>query len=1203
MKHFFLNCINNIVKRKRENKVKQILNIILERQRDGHLGDDDVVYPLSALCSFLNDLSDQVRRLVHKQHGRRDGQTQAGKGSPPLTRTQLSTPRTARTASTTATTSLTALHHFSRTSQLHVRSFVEALLKQFHAKGDPSEETIRSCTYLLNALCLLDYDGQENHCRELLSRVVNSFVQLNRRYLSHVGRGGQRGQVPEGTPTQWGVRKTQNDPSNRHVGSQMLVEVLTVINKHYIRLRSSNEEIDLLSVFYLEVVNYLFASTALRVRPPAERHPEGNHRPVKEGHHRTDKHRHVEAEPHPGVVVTRHIDLNRMDLNRIGRFYSEVHLDVHHFVSIALFVKKYAEALNRFDLRGRGFPKEAAQEDAAKSAAKSASKPAEEHPDDGYPISRDHLRRTLSTATVHIYLHLFWRPKWEESSQGGQASSNRRQHICSEEAHLGGVPSQNVQKGPTSYAYREGNSSNATSPNGSSPHGSSPNGSCPFLFMWSYFPDEFSKLYKSDKINMDFVLSQNVMDIVSCLKTLSLKILASDSITCDHFNRRIYSHVLSFRLLLNVINGERLPRRDFLVSALSVYYHFWHFILKFYSSLVYTNTLVSLLGCFCAGRMWAMKRSDRDPPIRMINAEVVRRWKETDANGVGAPSGGHSFSEVHTAESEYPHGSKVRSKVRSLVISQTPQCPLLLANRRHLFNMCSLYAQLNFHDEAFARLLTKTTTHNLTQLSKKDIMAVVFYLGKAPPTQGEMLLHLVRQIQRHITTYDMCDLHLTLKTLLKYTNQQGGKTLFATHFPAIILHHVLIRVLIVCSKMETEDKAAQSPWQGKTKEEVVPHQVDFTKTLHEFYDVLISSEGFQKMLVIQRGNTPHVLSDGTTALSIIQEEMQAVYSKVRRPSSWFMSLIGELTRGEKKPFLRNTLNILNVAVKLMKSMCVPLFGDDYPPLYEACCLHLFDALYLLIKRTKNLRDCFTVSEWVSLILCHCKVGHMPDYLNEYLALLHGKLPAEIRANQAAAVAGPRGELLGVHIKDLRLIRMLSQRLKLYHLKNAELFAPFLYARGSLNDYIYKLLLRRFKKVTHKGPINIFKSVLSPQSSYNVDLLFSCNYTISEIKKKIAEYMYELKLVDGEKFKAVYLGKRRLVRPIKKQMEAYYVLFSFQMYPSLIHEIKRKLSLQDAVLRFMITKNEKTSRCLEYEENEPVRQGIAATEAQFFKRAD
>ncbi|GAW80391.1 30S ribosomal protein S6 [Plasmodium gonderi] len=156
-------------------------------------------------------------------------------------------------------------------------------------------------------------------------------------------------------------------------------------------------------------------------------------------------------------------------------------------------------------------------------------------------------------------------------------------------------------------------------------------------------------------------------------------------------------------------------------------------------------------------------------------------------------------------------------------------------------------------------------------------------------------------------------------------------------------------------------------------------------------------------------------------------------------------------------------------------------------------------------------------------------------------------------------------------------------------------------RGSLNDYIYKLLIRRFKKVTYQGERNIYKSLLSAKSSYNIDFLFSCNYSLSDIKKKLAEYIYELKFVDGDEFKIVYLGKRRLVRPIKKQDEAYYILFTFQIYPSMIYEISKKLRLQDPVLRFMITKNEKKTRNLEYMENEPIKEGLASTEAHFFKK--
>ncbi|KJP86785.1 ribosomal protein S6 [Plasmodium fragile] len=1176
MKPFFLNCINNIVKGKRENKVKHLLNFILAKQRGGHLHDDDVVYPVSTLCSFLHALSQQVGRPGGDEH-------------PTLT-----TPTAPRTRTT-------AVLHFVRTSELHVRSFVDALLKQFHAKGDASEEAIRSCTYLLNALCLLDYDNQASHSSELLSRVVNAFVQLNRRYLNDGENRDQRGQVPQGTRTQLGVETTQEDSYNSQVRSQMLTEVLTVINKHFVKLKMSNEHMNLVSVFYLEVINYLFASNVLRVMPP-------------EDAHHTYEHGHMKTEPYPRVVVTTHINANHMNLNRIKQFYSEVHLDVHHFVSIALFVKKYAGVLNRFQLRQGGSPRAVGEE------------------------ATDHLRRTLNETIVQIYLNLFWRSKWDDKSSQG-SYPNGRQHICNEDTDLGRVPFHNAKKEATSYPYLEQNQSLQGDPS---------NPTSPFLLIWSYFPHEFTQLYNSQKIKIDLVINQNVMNLVSCLNALSLTQLASDWMACDHFNKQIYTHILSFKLLLHITNGgKNFPRRDFLLNAFFVYNNFWHFIIKFYASVLYTNSLVSLLGCFCAGRVKGITtwRSGH-LPIRIINEEVLRRWKRGGTNYMYSPSSDQAFNRVHTPQMNYLPGALL-----------TPQCPLpLMANKRHLFNMCSFYAQVNFHDEAFARVLAKTTTHNLTRLGQKDIMAVVYYLGNATPTGGGMLFQLVvTHIERHITTYDMCDLHLLLKTLLKYTHQQEGEENICVNHITTVLHHILIRILIVCCEMDTKDKAApQLSRHGKTKEEeMIPQQLHFTKTLHEFYHLLLSCQRLNSMLITQRSNTTQQVAAGTTALSITQEEMQAVYSKLLRARpDFFTPSTGMLTKGEKNPFLRDTLNILNVVVKLMKN-------NRFPSLYETCCIPMCDAMYLLTKRNKNPLYCFSVSEWVSLLLCHCKVGHIPDYLNEYLSRLRAQLPTQLHAE--------RWQFKGVHMKDLHLIRILSHRLKSLHLKNAELFAPFsvraqgrhpskftpvchvlgaagegrafitapvitrlsnrncyphntkhsadptatqgigrrnhFQLRGSLNDYIYKLLLRRFKKVTHKDQVNTFKSVLSPLRSYNIDFLFSCTHSISEIKKKISEYIYELKLVDAQNFKVVYLGKRRLVRPIKKQLEAYYVLFSFQIYPSLISEVKRKLLLQDAVLRFIVTKNEKTSKTLEYEENGAVRRAQYATEAKFFQKND
>ncbi|SCN59941.1 apicoplast ribosomal protein S6, putative [Plasmodium chabaudi adami] len=153
--------------------------------------------------------------------------------------------------------------------------------------------------------------------------------------------------------------------------------------------------------------------------------------------------------------------------------------------------------------------------------------------------------------------------------------------------------------------------------------------------------------------------------------------------------------------------------------------------------------------------------------------------------------------------------------------------------------------------------------------------------------------------------------------------------------------------------------------------------------------------------------------------------------------------------------------------------------------------------------------------------------------------------------------------------------------------------------GSFNDYIYKLLIKKFKKVKEKKDINIYKSLQSPKNAYNADILFSCEYTISEIKKKLSEYIHELKLIHAQNFKIVYMGKRRLVRPIKKQFEAYYILFSFEVYPSLIREISDKLRSQEHILRLMITKDEYKTKNIEFKEDDSVTNEMNKVEQNFF----
>lgn len=52
-----------------------------------------------------------------------------------------------------------------------------------------------------------------------------------------------------------------------------------------------------------------------------------------------------------------------------------------------------------------------------------------------------------------------------------------------------------------------------------------------------------------------------------------------------------------------------------------------------------------------------------------------------------------------------------------------------------------------------------------------------------------------------------------------------------------------------------------------------------------------------------------------------------------------------------------------------------------------------------------------------------------------------------------------------------------------------------------------------------------------------------------------------------------MGKRRLAYEIKKQREAYYVLFNFDAEPSSISELERNYKITDEIMKFIVVKKE------------------------------
>ena len=72
-------------------------------------------------------------------------------------------------------------------------------------------------------------------------------------------------------------------------------------------------------------------------------------------------------------------------------------------------------------------------------------------------------------------------------------------------------------------------------------------------------------------------------------------------------------------------------------------------------------------------------------------------------------------------------------------------------------------------------------------------------------------------------------------------------------------------------------------------------------------------------------------------------------------------------------------------------------------------------------------------------------------------------------------------------------------------------------------------------------------------------------------KELIERFKTLINTDGNVEQVNELGKKRLAYEIKKNKEAYYVVYEFEANPSLIAELERNYRITDEVLKFIVIK--------------------------------
>lgn len=61
--------------------------------------------------------------------------------------------------------------------------------------------------------------------------------------------------------------------------------------------------------------------------------------------------------------------------------------------------------------------------------------------------------------------------------------------------------------------------------------------------------------------------------------------------------------------------------------------------------------------------------------------------------------------------------------------------------------------------------------------------------------------------------------------------------------------------------------------------------------------------------------------------------------------------------------------------------------------------------------------------------------------------------------------------------------------------------------------------------------------------------------------------------EGKVLEVTEMGKRKLAYEIKKNKEAYYVLFTFEAKPELIAELERNYRITDEIIKFIVVRKD------------------------------
>lgn len=92
------------------------------------------------------------------------------------------------------------------------------------------------------------------------------------------------------------------------------------------------------------------------------------------------------------------------------------------------------------------------------------------------------------------------------------------------------------------------------------------------------------------------------------------------------------------------------------------------------------------------------------------------------------------------------------------------------------------------------------------------------------------------------------------------------------------------------------------------------------------------------------------------------------------------------------------------------------------------------------------------------------------------------------------------------------------------------------------------------------------------NKYESIIIIDQNVEEEGIKALISRFT-DLINTEGKVSEVTEMGKRKLAYEIKKNKEAFYVLFNFEAKPELIAELERNYRITDEIIKFIVVKKD------------------------------